>query len=219
MVSTYSEFVNHVVAMSWMTGSTDFVNKLPNYIQMADAKLNRVLDIDRRNVTVVASVTAENYTGITNIRQVQSITHTGSTQGGVFNNTLRSHIDELRAQTSSQRLLPFYAFDNGTIMFVGPMSVADPVEFTIRYRSNVPSLQTLDESWLVDDYLDMYTWTVLEMTAIARREDQALIAEYSQQADEAIGAAIREDKEQRAFGGSPTFFQSHHPVPPTRRMK
>lgn len=219
MVSTYAEFRDHVVAMSWMVGNTAFATALPNYIKMADAKLNRVLEVDRRNVTVVASVTSEDYTGISNLRHVQSITHTGTTEGGVFNNTLRSHIDELRAQGSSQRLLPFYAYDNGTIMFVGPMSVASPEEFTIRYRTNVPDLQTLDSSWLVDDYLDLYTWTVLESTAVARREDPALIAEYRRLSNDAIADAIREDKEQRAFGGSPGFFQSHHPVPPKRRMK
>jgi len=57
----YSEFKTYLSTFLWKQNDTDLANNLDSLIRMADGELNRVLDIQRRQKTLLIAPTTENY--------------------------------------------------------------------------------------------------------------------------------------------------------------
>lgn len=214
---TYDEFKTHVTTFLWRQGDSFLAASLDNIIIMAHAYLNRRLDISRRNVTVQITPDSEDYDLPADFRHMRTLVSQQSPVMELKSVTL-SKVQYERG-LSSAVLRPFYNVDNNVLRLVGPFSVAEDIPLELAYRANVPDFATADpdESWLANDFLDMYTYTVMMHAGIFNKSQRA-IAEWKPLADEAIMDAIREDKSGRTYGDSPTMTP-HHAVPNRRHHR
>lgn len=218
----YAAFRAYLTNFLWRQNDTDLVANIDNLILMANHELNRTLNIEDRNVSLVINPTSADYTLPANFRQMNSLNDMNVTPGRVkgFANTTVLDILEKRVQTRGNVLLPFYAVDRSEqvaiLRMVAPFSVDNPGELILSYRADVPNYAVTDASWLATRYLDLYTYTVLSHCAPYLREDERLEVWIGKKG-EALNSALDENEREVKFGGSPLVTRNHHPVPRNRR--
>lgn len=221
MGQTYSEFKTYVTTYLWRQNDTVLMNNLDKIIRMAHAEINRKLNIQRREVNITINPTSQDYSLPTDFYQVISLVNAGISRlnDGEMQSTTKAYIEQLRAKNTS-RVAPYYyaqrASDANTLFLVGPFSISDPGDLRLQYRTKVPDFETDDTSWLEEDYLDLYLYTVLKHCGIFSREDER-IQFYAALAETALQEALTEDNHEVRFGGSPLHMQPHRVVPRTRR--
>lgn len=219
----YATFKSFLTTHLWKVNDTVLTNNLDNLILMANAELNRKLNIQRREVSVTIAPETEDYSLPADFYQIMSLSNqqpTRQRKGAEFQNTTFQHIQDLRARTDSAYIEPYYhavrAADANTLYLVGPFSSSNPGSLVLQYRTAVPDFAQTDSSWLADDYLDLYTYTVLSHCAPFLREDER-VPLWQQYKTDALGSADGEDKRLVRFGGSPLHMKPHRHVPQTRR--
>jgi len=213
----YASFKTFLSTFLWKQNDADLVASLDSLVRMADGELNRVLDIQRRQKTLLILPETEDYILPADFRHIVSVNDNTTTNIGEMKSTTLLDIYKQRHDTSSARVMPFYAVDEGTagakiLRLVGPFSASSPGNMTLVYRANVPDFADLDASWLEADFLDLYTYTILSHTAPFLREDERLQVWVGLKG-EAIRTAIEEDKHQITHGGSPLQMRPHRHVP------
>lgn len=213
----YAQFKTYVSTFLWKQNDTDLANNLDSLIRMADGELNRVLDIQRREKTVLIAPTTEDYVLPADFRHIISVNNAAVTSAGAFANSTALDVYRMRQRTSSTGIFPIYAVAQGDgsqklLLLVGPFSVAAPGELVLIYNTNVPDFAVTDSSWLEADFLDLYVYTILSHTAPFLREDERLPI-WTEMKNSAIGSAIAEDRHSVKFGGSPLQMRPHRRVP------
>lgn len=222
---SYSDFKTWLTTFLWKTNDTVLVNNLDKLIKMAEAELNRTLAIQRRQVTLTIEPEAEDYDLPDDFQHIVSLSNLQPTRQARSANMKLStlhHIYDMRARTDSSYIEPYYCTvrrsDGNTLYLVGPFSAENPGKFELEYRASVPDFATDDTSWLYDDYLDLYTYTALSHSSLFLREDERLET-WRGMKNEALLAALDEDKRYGQFGGSPMTMQPHRAVPVTKRRR
>lgn len=212
---TYAEFKAYLAVFLWKQNDTDLIANLDKLITMADAELNRVLDIQRRDVTLLLAPTTQDYVLPTGFRHVVSLSSLAANAVSAFTQTTEIDMYSRRVSTQSSYVSPFYAISQGVankvLMLAGPFTVT-PGNLALVYRSNVPNFAVTNASWLADDFLDLYTYTVLGHTAPFLREDERL-ALWDKYKNDGVATAIQEDRHGVKFGGSPLHMKSAHALP------
>lgn len=213
----YAEFKDHLTVFLWRQNDVDLAARLDTLIRMGENELNRVLDIQRRQVTVNILPETEDYVLPTDFRHIVSLHNNTLTSNAMMTSTTLGDIYLLRQRTNSSRVVPLYAIDEGVagakiLRLVGPFSVDTPGSLILVYRNNVPNFQVTDASWLEADFLDLYTYTVLMHTTPFLKDDERLQL-WQTLKDAAILSAIDEDKHKVTHGGSPMQMRPHRIVP------
>ncbi len=211
----YAEFKTYLTTFLWKQFDLDLVNNLDSLINMANHELNRSLSINRRHSYAELETTSNTVPLPGDFRQVMSL------------NLLRPYSFSLLSQVQSSEVIAarmrypdlvnacasaMYAIEGRTLLLVPTFSEEVRGLFRLQYRNNVPDFRVTDTSWVADDYLDLYVYTVLSHTAPFLREDERvqLWAALKQQA---LASAIDEDRHHVSFGGSPLYMKPHHYVP------
>jgi hypothetical protein len=212
----YAAFKTYLRTFLWKQNDTDLANSLDSLVLMAHAELNRRLDIQRREITLLIEPETEDYELPADFRQIVSVNNTALTSQSQFSSTTQLDIYRQRQRTSSANIMPIYATAQGAgnqkiLRLVGPFSPTDPGSLILIYRANVPDFAVTDASWLEADFLDLYTYTVLSHTAPFLREDER-IAVWMDFKEKAIMSAIEEDKHSVSHG-SPMTMRPHRKVP------
>jgi hypothetical protein len=211
----YAAFKTFLATFLWKQNDTDLVANLDSLITMANAELNTRLNIQRRETTLAIAPTTQDYALPTDFRSMVSLNNNSAVDKRQFRNTTASDIYSMRVDSPDQ-VLPFYSVAQGAsgklLRLVAPFSVSAAGSMVLVYRANVPDFAVTDTSWVADDYLDLYTYTVLSHTAPFLREDER-VQLWLQMKTDALVAADDEDKRQIAFGGSPLQMRPHHAVP------
>jgi hypothetical protein len=96
---------------------------------------------------------------------------------------------------------PVFTVSNNLIRLIGTFSSTTPVDVTMVYYSNVPDFKTTDESWMADNYLDVYAYCALKHASPFLREDDRL-AVWDGLYRAALQAALDENAN-RKYTGSP----------------
>lgn len=198
MAMTYQEFKDHLAVFLWKPNDTDLINSLDSLIRMGDAELNRKLEITRREQVVSLDLIGSTVDLPTDFAQLIQV----SLAGTPCTRVTRVQFDNLKSnnQSSLNTLNVFYTVGR-TLVFPG--TFASPgVTVDVYYRQKLPDYQTLDASWMEDEYLDCYTYTVLKHTAPFLREDER-VALWTQLSAETITSIIDDDKMNVAFAGGP----------------
>lgn len=213
----YADFKTYLRTFLWKQNDADLATAMDSLIRMADGELNRVLDIQRRQKTALISPRSEDYVLPSDFRHMVSVNNLADTSESTFRTTTLMDIYRMRQRTSSNHVMPLYATDQGVgsqklLRLVGPFSADAPGSLVLVYRANVPDFSAMNESWLEQDFLDLYTYTVLSHTAPFLREDERLPVWQTMKAD-AINSAIQEDRHNVTHGGSPMQMQPHRKVP------
>lgn len=212
----YATFKTFLGTFLWKQNDIDLTNNLDSLIRMADGELNRVLDVQRRQKTLVIAPETADYELPADFRHMVSLSNLDDAAESAFSATTLVDIYRKRRQYQGN-LGPFYAVDQGDgaqkiLRLVGNFSASAPGELILIYRANVPDFQSLDSSWLESDFLDLYTYTILSHTAPFLREDERLPVWMEMKAA-AIASALEEDRHSVVHGGTPLRMQPHRKVP------
>lgn len=213
----YAQFKTFLSTFLWKQNDVDLANNLDSLIRMADGELNRTLDVQRRQKTVLIEPETQDFVLPADFRHMVSLSNLDETAPSGFSSTTLVDLYKKRRQSRGAHLMPFYAVDQGDgadkiLRLVGPFSVTTPGALMLTYRANVPDFQALDSSWVEADFLDLYTYTILSHTAPFLREDERLSVWMEMKAL-AITAALEEDRHHVVHGGSPLRMQPHRAVP------
>lgn len=221
MAQTYSEFKDYIQANLWRTNDTVLANNLDTIIAQADDELDkRTRSFQRRQETIVIAPESEDFDLTTEVPDFQAIISLTNNQrvsaGPEFKKTTQGHIYSLRTRSGSNHVMPYYSVDRAAdsliLRLVGPFSATDPGDLTLFYRAGIPNYQSEDASWLEDEHLDLYLYTVLKHCAVFVREDDR-VALYDGYADKAFGIADEDDKFNQVHGGTPLHMRPHRRVP------
>jgi len=223
MAQTYAQFKAYVTKYLWRDNDTDLANSLDVLIQQADDELDKITrDWQRRQKIATIAPTSQDFDLTTNVADFQSIKSLTNNASNRFHaatkalqQTTIQHIYQLRAH-GSDVFLPYYSIDrnDGSLFarFVAPFSVTDPGDLIMQYVIAVPDYSSDDASWMEDEYLNLYLYTVLKHCALFLREDDRVTI-YAGLHTEALQKADEDDKHNLQFGGSPLRMRPHRAIP------
>lgn len=225
MAQTYAQFKTYVMKYLWRENSTDLSTHFDSIVEQSNDELDkRTKDWQRRNKTLVIAPETQDYdltANVTDLEAVRSVsnntadTYFASTPK-TFRSTLPSDIYRMRAENPGGPVMPYYALDNDDgnkyLRLVGPFSATDPGDLTLLYYRSIPDYAAADASWLEDEHLNLYLYTVAKHIAMFEREDERVML-YKGLADEAFELAEIDDKHNQQFGGSPLEMAAHRAVP------
>lgn len=225
MAQTYSEFVAYVTTYLWRDNDVDLANNIDVLIQQANDELDTMTrDWQRRQKTTRIQPESEDFDLATNVSDYGSIISLTNNESGFyrskgprFHNTLPQEIYEMRTrQQNNPYVQPYYAVDrdDGTLYLrlVGPYSAENPGDLQMQYTIAIPDYASADASWMEDEYLNLYLYTVLKHCAMFLREDER-VQVYKGMQDEAFDKADRDDKHNLQHGGTPLRMRPHRKVP------
>lgn len=193
----YAQFKDYLARFVWRDGDTAFESDLDLLIQMGEARLNRDLRIQRMVESAALPVTAINVDLPADYAEARTV----ALSGPETPLTLTSMSDlQNRRSAAPERLQRVYAIVGRQIGLVGVQTDGSR-DLLLTYYARIPDFQATDESWLADEYLDLYTYAVLRHTASYLRDDER-VALWQNEYIETLQSVMTEDANRR-FAGSP----------------
>jgi hypothetical protein len=196
----YSGFKSYLARFVWRNGDTVFEADLDNMIDMAHARLNRDLRIQRMIVTAQAPLTADTLVLPADYNEMRTITSDSPPAPMQYVSPYERERIKLANASTFQ---PIYTIAGNAIFFVGPMAPTDnpPRTVTMTYFAKVPDFATTNSSWLADEYLDLYTYAVLRHTPAYLKDDERVVL-WKNEYDETLASVVNAEAGRR-FAGSP----------------
>lgn len=196
----YADFKAYLARFVWRNGDTVFEADLDNMINMAHARLNRDLRIQRMVVTNSYGLTSDTLTLPVAYMELRTIT--SDSQPAPLQYVSPYERERIKLANASV-FQPVYTISGRTMAFVGPMSATDnPARVvTLTYYAKIPDFAEADTSWLADDYLDLYTYAVLRHTPTYLKEDERVVL-WKNEYDETLASVINAEAGRR-YAGSP----------------
>jgi hypothetical protein len=194
---TYAQFKEYLARFVWRDGDTNFETELDNLIKMGEARLNRDLRIQRMSRVQSALIQGDSIQvpdDYLEMRVVTTDSHPSPLQ-------YISPFEMERIRVSNPtRFQPVYTIAGDRIRFAGA-SAGENRTVVLTYYAKIPNFAGLDESWLADEYLDLYTYAVLRHSA-SYLHDDARVALWQNEYAETL-ASVMEDETRRRYAGSP----------------
>lgn len=196
----YSQFKAYLARFVWRNGDTVFEADLDNMVDMAHARLNRDLRIQRMVATSTSNLTADSLALPANYLELRTIT--SNTQPAPLQFVSPYERERIKLANSST-FQPIYTVAGSNLLFVGPMSPSDPEPrtVTLTYYAKIPDFAATNASWLADEYLDLYTYAVLRHTPAYLKDDERL-ALWKNEYDETLASVVAAEAGRR-YAGSP----------------
>jgi hypothetical protein len=196
----YAAFKAYLARFVWRNGDTVFEADLGNMVDMAHARLNRDLRIQRMVVTNSYNLTSDTLSLPADYMELRTIT--SASQPAPLQYVSPFERERIKLANASV-FQPVYTISGQFMSFVGPMSATDspPRSVILTYYSKIPDFATTDTSWLADDYLDLYTYAVLRHTPAYLKEDER-VALWKNEYDETLASVISAEAGRR-YAGSP----------------
>jgi len=196
----YAAFKSYVARFVWRDGDAVFEADLDNMINMAHARLNRDLRIQRMSVTASADLVADTLSLPSDYLEMRTITSNSPPAPMQYVSPYERERVKLANATTFQ---PIYTIAGEAIFFVGPMSAADnPARtVTMTYYAKIPDFAATDSSWLADDYLDLYTYAVLRHTPAYLKDDERVVL-WKNEYEETLASVVNAEVNRR-YAGSP----------------
>ena len=196
----YAAFKSYVARFVWRDGDAVFEADLDNMINMAHARLNRDLRIQRMSVTASADLVADTLSLPFDYLEMRTITSNSPPAPMQYVSPYERERIKLANATTFQ---PIYTIAGEAIFFVGPMSATDnPARtVTMTYYAKIPDFASTDSSWLADDYLDLYTYAVLRHTPAYLKDDERVVL-WKNEYEETLASVVNAEVNRR-YAGSP----------------
>lgn len=190
-ISTYEELKTAIA--SW-TNRSDLTSLLPDFIRLAEARLNRVLrTTDMEESLATTALTNGAATLPTGFIAFKELRYDGDT-----NYTLRPKpLEWIRAQETNTSSAPrFFAVANTQV-------VCWPTAGSIigTYYKAIPALASNSTNWLLTDHPDLYLFASLVEAGLYTQESEATMAMWATKATALIDAVQRADDANQFDGG------------------
>lgn len=196
----YAAFKDHLITFLWKMGDTFLIDRLDSLVTMANHELNRSLKVERRHVLADLTVSANPSTLPADFRSMRNLS---SPTLGEMIYVVPAEYARLQAGGGSSQASfgDRYTTSGKTLRIVGPTTVDTPVDLLLLYYADVPDFVATDDSWVADEYLDIYTYCCLKHSAPFLREDER-IPIWSSLFASGLVEAIDDDQD-RKYSGSP----------------
>ncbi len=196
----YAAFKAYLARFVWRNGDTVFEADLDNMVDMAHARLNRDLRIQRMVNTATLNLTADSLAVPADYLELRTIT--SDTQPAPLQFVSPYERERIKLANSST-FQPIYTVAGSNLLFVGPMSPSDsPARtVTLTYYAKVPDFAGDDVSWLADEYLDLYTYAVLRHTPAYLKDDERVVL-WKNEYEETLASVVAAEAGRR-YAGSP----------------
>lgn len=175
-ISTYTELQDAVT--NWLGGRSDLTSRIPEFITLCEAKLNRELyvrQMETRSTTTVDTTTTEPEfislpTDFQSMRRVRLSSVSGKPRLQYLSG---AQADERRFGESNSANQPTHFTIMGTEMELIPTPDAD---YTIEmvYRKYIPALASNSTNWLLTLAPDVYLYGSLLEAAAHIKEDERI---------------------------------------------
>jgi hypothetical protein len=175
-ISSYTNLLDAVA--NWLGGRTDLTSRIPEFITLCEAKLNRELfvrQMETRSTTILDTTDDEPEfvdlpSDFQSMRRIRLSSVTGKPCLEFKSGT---QMDEYRYGTSNVSAQPRYFTIMGTEMELAPTPDAN---YTIEmvYRKNIPALATNSTNWLLTLAPDVYLYGALLESAPYIKEDERI---------------------------------------------
>lgn len=168
----YSEFVQHIKTFLWRNGDIELDAHIDDLIKMGEATLRARLRVHKREQVAVVEFTDGTYiipaSQNSDVRAV-------NTSIGEHKYITPQRMNQLQ-QTHPYTLEPVYTLQVPTVgtgiavtlNIQGPSTISG----RITIYTDVPDFKELNQSWLADDHLDLYTYAVCQHVSMFLREDE-----------------------------------------------
>ncbi len=178
LITTYTGLITGVTEYLARDQDTTLIARIPTFIQLAEAKFNRMLfvrQMEARSTTTVDITTSEPEmislpSDFQSMRRVRLSSVTGKPilefKSGV-------QMDEYRYSISNVAAQPKYFTVFGTEMELGPTPNSN-VTIEMVYRANVPALASNSSNWLLTLAPDLYLYGALLESAPYIKEDNRI---------------------------------------------
>ena len=191
-IAVYSELVTE---LEQYLGRTDYDPRIPTFIALTEAKLNRLLEDPNMEVRATATGTGQYTTLPTDFKRMLGVTTGNNYRLQQVSEAYISGLDQTK--TGDPRL---YALVAGGITFA-PINTAAAI--TMLYvRRLVPLTAAAPSNWLLTLAPDLYLYGCLLQAHLFGWYDER-IPMFKAAFDEAV-AELRADGENRRWGSSPT---------------
>jgi hypothetical protein len=194
---TYTQFKDYLARFVWRDGDTAFESDLDLLIKMGETRLNRDLRIQRQIESATIPVDNLNVSLPNDYAEARTV----ALSGPETPLTLVSPRElQDRRSVAPARFQRVYAIIGRQIGLVG-VETDSSRDLLLSYYARVPDFQDTDESWLADEYLDLYTYAVLRHTASYLRDDER-VGLWQNEYIETLQSVMAEEQNRR-FAGSP----------------
>lgn len=175
-VSTYTELQSAV--SNWLGGRTDLTSRIPEFVTLCEAKLNRELFVrqmeTRSTTTCDTSDTEPEFISLPDDFQSMRRIRLSSVSGKPRLQFLTgAQADEFRYGSSNTSGQPTYFTIMGSEIELIPTPDSD---YTVEmvYRKNIPALATSSTNWLLTMAPDAYLYGTLLESAPYIKEDERI---------------------------------------------
>lgn len=196
----YSEFKDFVITHLWKNGDSVVIAALDTIIFTAESELDRLFKVEDRATVVALEATGESVALPTDYRTLRSLSPTLG--NGSYKYLSPADFAEKKGGNTAD---PYqFTVVNKTLYLVAGGTVDEPLSLDCWYYRKVPHFAELgssEESWLAEDYFDVYLYAVLKHTAPFLREDER-IPMWQQMYGDAVASA-EADSLERKYAGSP----------------
>ena len=164
----YQAFKDHIAEFLWKTNDQDLINSMDSLILMANAELDRKLDITRREEVYQVAHVGDAIPLPDDFSQLIDVSLNGH---GCFNMT-KSQFNNLKSSFVGSPNYRAFHLQGRTILLPQEYTAQAPGNYDITYRSKLPDYKADDASWMADEYLDCYVYSVLRHSAPFLREEE-----------------------------------------------
>jgi hypothetical protein len=193
----YAGFKAFLTTFLWRDGDAVVTSNLDSLIKMANASLNRDLKVEDRATTVDIVATSPTVPMPADCREIRQLSLEGKGQMTYYT---PGHFESLDASNAGRVVLPIYTTIGTNIFLTGDVTATTPATLTAVYYANIPDFAATLTSWVADDYLDVYAYSVLKHTAPFLREDERLQV-WGSLYDAALNSALAENAARKQAGG------------------
>jgi hypothetical protein len=176
-ISSYSDLVDAVTEWLARDNDTTLIARIPTFIQLTEAKLNRELFIRQMEsrATTEVDTSADEPEFITlpsDFQSMRRVRLSGMTGKPRLHYRTQSQIDDYRESIADNSGTPCYFTIVGSEMELCPTPDTDELEIEMTYRANIPPLTEDDDvNWLLALAPDLYLYGALMESAPYIKED------------------------------------------------
>ena len=205
----FGEFKTYVVASLWREFDSELETHFATLLAQANDELDqRTADWQARNKVVTVLPTSGDYLVTADVADFKNakaiINNSEYGKSAQMSATTLENVYVQRAIATMANYKSMYCMDTDGddryIRFVNSFSPTEVGNLTLIYKAVIPAYTVdADTSWLLDRYLNVYTYTIMKHAAIFLREDDR-VSLYAGMQDEALKSAELNDKHDEAFG-------------------
>jgi len=175
-IDTYTTLQTAIA--NWLGGRTDLTSRIPEFITLCEAKLNRILfvrQMETRSTTTVDTTDTEPefITLPTDFQTMRRVRLSGVTGKPRLQFMSQTQLDDYRYSIDNVSDQPVYFAIMGTEMELAPTPNQN---YTLEmvYRKNIPALASNSTNWLLTAAPDIYLYGSLLESAPYIKEDSRI---------------------------------------------